>query len=109
MLLRFCSALLIALAMLAAPLTVQRGTAQPASTGSAMAMPGHCEPTNDEGKGPSHKATGGSCCVATCAAPGLAAIGVGVPRPSRNPGRPTSDADRLGTLSEIATPPPKRA
>lgn len=114
MFLRILSVMLIALAMLAAPLTMGDGAAMasPPATAhhrDASAMSGHCDeqPAPDQDK--SHKATGSNCCVATCVAvvtpAGAAELAAYHPLTER----PTSDADRLGTLAEIATPPPRPA
>lgn len=114
MFLRVLSVMLIALAMLAAPLAMGDGAAMASSPaashhGDASAMPGHCDEQPAGNQDKSHKAMGGNCCVATCVAVvapmGAAELPAFHPRTER----PTSDADRLGTLAEIATPPPRLA
>jgi putative hemolysin len=114
MLPRLLSIMLIALAMLAAPLTMSEGTAMAAPApaaaphhGEAAPMPAHC----DEQGSPDTpaKAMGDNCCVATCVAV-VAPAGAG-DLPAYHPlvRRPTSDSARLGILAEIATPPPRTA
>lgn len=114
MLLRMLSVLLIALAMLAAPLTMREGMAMAAETPGAAshheaAGGGHCDEQSAPGQETSGKAMAGDCCIVTCVAVVVPAGAPGLPAYHRLVERPGSDADRLGTLSEIATPPPRLA
>jgi len=112
--LRMLSIMLIALAMLAAPLTMGEGMATaPAPAAAAMhlgemsAMPGHCEEQGTPDK--PAKAMGDNCCVATCVAVVVPAGAGDLPAYHPLVRRPTSDSVRLGILAEIATPPPRTA
>lgn len=114
MLLRMLSIMLIALAILAAPLTMSEGAAMAAPApaaamhhGDAAAMPAHCDEQGTPDK--PTKEMGDNCCVATCVAV-VAPAGAGE-LPAYHPlvRRPSSDSDRLGILAEIATPPPRTA
>ena len=113
MFLRIFPVLLIAAAMLAAPLTMREGMAMAATPAAhhsdAAPMPGHCEDRGASKQGGTHKAGGGNCCIATCVA--VVAPAGSAELPAFHPPmlRPASDAHRLGTLAEIATPPPRLA
>lgn len=115
MLPRMLSVMLIALAMLAAPLTMREGMAMASAPAAEMAMhhgettamPGHCDEPEDGQQNQAHKATGGNCCVATCVAVVVPASEAELPAYHPLTRRPSSDADRIGILVEIATPPPR--
>lgn len=114
MLLRMLSVMLIALAMLAAPLTMRESMAMAAAPAAAphhdaQPMPNHCDEQGSPEQGKSGKAMGGNCCIATCVAVIVPAGAAELPAYQRPAGRPTSDADRRGTLAETATPPPRPA
>jgi hypothetical protein len=113
MFLRIFSVLLIATAMLAAPLTMRDGMAMAAAPAAhhadAAEMPSHCDDRGTSKHDQTHKARGDNCCIATC-------VAVMAPMGSETLVdvhplvlRPASDADRIGTLAEIATPPPRPA
>lgn len=124
-------ALLLALAMIAAPLGMpamaQMTVAEPAtqsrhgemagrgegSQGSGHAQHGgkaaggHC----DEQQTPDHqgKAADKSCCVAMCVAVVVPAAAAELPAHHAVRERPASDLDPRGFLGEVATPPPRLA
>ena len=112
MLSRMLSVMLIALAMLSAPLTMREGAAMAAPAaamhhGEPAAMPDHCEEQGSPDK--PAKAMGDNCCVATCVAVVVPAGTAELPAYHPLVRRPTSDSARLGVLAEIATPPPRTA
>lgn len=105
------SALLIALAMLFAPLAMAGGgmmAKAPAPDHHAqMQAEGHCgdEPAESQGK-----ADDGACCVAACT--GLAlepAIAAEPPLAAATARRPSPDSLRRSFLAKLPTPPPRLA
>ena len=113
--LRLLSSLLVAIAMIFAPLgmpAMAKGTMRmPAAAAvhhGPMAGEGHCDGQQPQ---PDHpvKAADKNCCAAMCHAmvvpPGLAALPA-FPTPRE---RPAPDRFRQGYLGEIATPPPRPA
>jgi hypothetical protein len=112
MYLRFFSVLLIAIAMLAAPLTMRDGMAMAAAApaphhGDAAQIPGHCADRGAPKQDLSHMARGDNCCIATCVAVMTPVGSPTLPQVYSLVLRLVSDADRVGTLAEIATPPPR--
>lgn len=109
--LRQIFAILIAFAMLFAPLAMETGSAMamaPADHQSQMMAQGHCgdQPAQDQ----DGKMMGKSCCVAMCAAVALTA-----PDPVEQLAfaeivdRPSIEQFHHSYLAKLATPPPRRA
>ncbi len=116
MLPRMLSVMLIALAMLAAPLTMRQSMAMAAVPAASqhhvateMAAGNHCDQQGSSDQDQSGKAAGGNCCIATCVAVVVPAGAADLPAFHSLAPRPGSDARRLSYLGEIATPPPRRA
>jgi len=111
MMLRPIFAILIAAAMLFAPLAMQSGSAMamvPADHHSQMIESGHCG--EQPAKGDHGKSTEKSCCVAMCAAVAVA------PTVSFEPHALASSTERPSLaqfhhsfLAELPTPPPRLA
>lgn len=106
---RLLLAMLIAFAMLVAPLSVPGGSAMamaPADHHGEMMGGGHCDeqPSGDD----RNQTAGQSCCVTMCAA--VAAASGAVLEPylfSHSTGRPAPARFRHGFLAELPTPPPR--
>jgi hypothetical protein len=106
--LRFLFAMLVALAMALAPVSMPLGEASAADTSHqdmAMAEEGHCseqQPAEDQAD------KGKPCCAAGCMAaatlPSVADEAIVLPGET---GRPGLDRFRGGIPEEIATPPPR--
>ena len=112
MTLRRLSAMMIAVAMLVAPVGLASGSAMamvPASDHHAQAMDsGHCDdeptPTN-EGQSDEQP-----CCAAMCTAIAMAAAGPVEPlAPAASPDRPSRFGPGHSFLAELPTPPPRLA
>ena len=108
---RLLLAMLIALAMLLAPLSVQGGSAMamaPADHHGEMMDSGHCD-EQPAGSGQDQSA-GQSCCVTMCAAVAAASGHVVEPQPfAQSAGRPAPARFHHGFLAELPTPPPRLA
>jgi hypothetical protein len=104
-------AILIAFAMLFAPLAMQSGAAMaamPSDHHSQMMEKGHCG--EQPAKGTDSKSTDMSCCVAMCTAIAMAPASVVEPFAySRGIDRPAIDQLGRSFLAELPTPPPRRA
>ena len=104
-------AILIAFAMLFAPLAMQTGSAMamaPADHQSQMMDKGHCGDQPASGK--DSKMSGKSCCVAMCTAVAVAPVTPIEPLAyERVVDRPSLVQFRHSYLAELATPPPRRA
>ncbi|MDV3257073.1 MAG: hypothetical protein LOX97_04680 [Sphingomonas sp.] len=104
-------AILIAFAMLFAPLAAQSGAAMamaPADHHAQMMEKGHCG--EQPAKGHDGKAMDKSCCVAMCAAVAVAPSVEAEPHalaPAVQ--HPAPDQLRLSFLAELPTPPPRLA
>ena len=104
-------AILIAFAMLFAPLAMRSGSAMamvPADHQSQMMDKGHCgdQPAKDK----DGKAMGKSCCVAMCTAVAVTAVSAVEPLAfARVVGRPSLEQFHHSYLAKLATPPPRRA
>lgn len=103
-------ALLIAVAMLFAPLSVQGGAAMAAmpSDHHAQMTEGHCgeQPT----KSADRESDGKSCCLATCAAIAVAPFTPLAPHAFvRGIDRPAPEQSGPSFLAELPTPPPRVA
>ena len=109
--LRPLSAILIAFAMLFAPLAMQSGSAMamaPADHHSQMMEKGHCG--DQPARGKDGKATGKSCCVAMCTAIAVAPTASVEPMAStRLLERPSLERPNHSYLARLPTPPPRRA
>ncbi|WP_309601298.1 hypothetical protein [Sphingomonas sp.] len=109
--LRHLSAILIAFAMLFAPLAMETGSAMamaPADHQSQMMVQGHCgdQPAQDQ----DGKKMGKSCCVAMCTAVALtAAAPVDQLAFAKIVDRPSLEPFHHSYLAQLATPPPRRA
>jgi len=103
--------MLIAAAMLFAPLAMQSGNAMamaPAEHHAQMIGKGHCG--DQPIKGDEGKMTGKNCCVAMCtgvAAPAVAPVEA--PAFARIADRPSLVFFHHSYLAKLATPPPRRA
>ena len=105
------SAILIAFAMLFAPLAMQSGGAMamaPADHHSQMMEKGHC---GDQPMPVKHgKSMGKSCCVAMCTAIAVApTVSVEPMAFARMIERPSLEQSVHGYLAKLPTPPPRRA
>ena len=104
-------ALLIAFAVLFAPLAMQTGSAMamaPADHQSQMMDQGHC--SDQPASGQDGKMTGKSCCIAMCTAVAVAAPSLVEPLAfGRVLDRPSLDRFHHSYLAKLATPPPRRA
>lgn len=104
-------AILIAIAMLFAPLAMPAGSAMaamPAGHSAQMMGKGHCG--EQPAKGQDGKAADKNCCVAMCA-PAVVAPSAQV-EPQiyhRTINRPASQHQGRNFLAELPTPPPRRA
>ena len=104
-------AILIAFAMLLAPLAMQTGSAMamaPADHQSQMMDKGHCGDQPASGK--DSKMSGKSCCVAMCTA--IAVVPGSPVEPlayARSVDRPTIEQFGRSFLAKLPTPPPRRA
>ena len=104
-------AMLIAFAMLFAPLALQSGAAMamaPADHHAQMMETGHCG--DQPAKSPDGKKMDKSCCVAMCAAVAVVPAVQGEPHalaPSVD--LPVLDQFQRSYLAELPTPPPRRA
>ena len=104
-------AMLIAFAMLFAPLAMQSGSAMamaPADHHAQMMESGHCgeQPAKDQGG----KSVDKSCCVAMCTAIAVAPVVPVEPHAfAKNVDRPSLTPFHHGVLAELPTPPPRRA
>jgi len=103
--------MLIAAAMLFAPLAMQSGSAMamaPADHHAQMMDKGHCGDQPVEGE--AGKMMGKSCCVAMCTG---VAVSAGVPVETlafaRIVDRPSLEVFHHSYLAKLATPPPRRA
>lgn len=109
--LRLLPAMLIALAMLFAPLAMQSGAAMamaPAGHHAQMTKAGHCG--EQPAKSHDGKAMDKSCCAAMCAAVAIAPAAEGEPHalaPSVE--HPSLDFFHHSFLAELPTPPPRLA
>ena len=106
------SAIMIAVAMLFAPVGMASGRAMavaPAAEHHAQAMEsGHCEdppePTDES------KADEQPCCAAMCTAIAVAPVGPVEPlAPAASPDRPSLSGPGHSFLAELPTPPPRPA
>lgn len=109
--LRSLTAMLIALAMLFAPLALQSGAAMamaPADHHSQMSKGGHCD-----GQSPQRQDSGApdkSCCAAMCTAVAVApALSIEPHALAPNVDRPRLDLFHHSFLAELPTPPPRLA
>ena len=104
-------AILIAFAMLFAPLATQSGSAMamgPADHQSQMMNQGHCSDQPTGGK--DSKMPGKSCCVAMCTAVAVAPVSPVEPLAfERVADRPSLVQFHHSYLAKLATPPPRRA
>ena len=104
-------AILIAFAMLFAPLAMQTGSAMamaPADHQSQMIDQGHC--SDQPAEGTDGKTMAKSCCAAMCTAVAVAAPSAVEPLVFRRVlDRPSLDRFHHGYLAKLATPPPRRA
>ena len=104
-------AMLIAVAMLFAPLAIQSGSAMamaPADHHSQMMKSGHCgeQPAKEQNGNPVDK----SCCVAMCTAIAVApAVPVEPHAFAANIERPSLTQFHHSFLAELPTPPPRLA
>ena len=106
------SAIIIAVAMLFAPVGMASGSAvamAPASEHHAQAMEGgHCEdppPPNNESQSDEQP-----CCAAMCTAIAVAPVGPVEPlAPAASPDRPSLSGPGHSFLAELPTPPPRPA
>lgn len=108
---RQLSAIMIAFAMLFAPLAMETGSAMamaPADHQSQMMEKGHCgdQPAQSQ----NGKAMGKSCCVAMCTAVALTTAAPVEQLPfARIVDRPSLEQFHHSYLAKLATPPPRRA
>ena len=104
-------AILIAFAMLLAPLAMQTGSAMamaPTDHQSQMMDKGHCSDQPASGK--DSKMAGKSCCAAMCAAVAVSPVSPAQPLAfERASDRPSLVQFRHSYLAKLATPPPRRA
>ena len=104
-------AILIAFAMLFAPLAMQTGSAMamaPADHQSQMMDQGHC--SDQPAEGTDGKTMAKSCCIAMCTAVAVAAPSLVEPLAfGRVLDRPSLDRFHHSYLAKLATPPPRRA
>ena len=104
-------AMLIAIAMLFAPLAIQGSSAMamaPADHHAQMMESGHCG--EQPAKGDHDKAPDKSCCVAMCSAVAVAPTAFVEPHSfSRPVERPALDQFQRSFLAELPTPPPRLA
>ena len=104
-------AILIAFAMLFAPLATQSGSAMamgPADHQSQMMNQGHCSDQPTGGK--DSKMPGKSCCVTMCTAVAVAPVSPVEPLAFGGVAdRPALDQFYRSYLAKLATPPPRRA
>ena len=104
-------AILIAFAMLFAPLAMQTGGAMamaPTDHQSQMMDKGHCSDQPASGK--DSKMAGKSCCVAMCMAVAVSPVSPVEPLAfERVVDRPSLVQFRHSYLAKLATPPPRRA
>ena len=104
-------AILIAFAMLFAPLAMETGSAMamaPADHQSQMMEKGHCG--DQPAKGKDGKTMDKSCCVAMCTAVAVTAVSPVEPLAfARIADLPSLDQFHHSYLAKLATPPPRRA
>ena len=104
-------AILIAFAMLFAPLAMQSGAAMamaPADHNAQMMETGHC--SEQPAKSHNGKMVDKSCCAAMCAAVAVApAVTTEPDTYARTVDRPAPDQFQRSYLAELPTPPPRRA
>ena len=104
-------AILIAFAMLFAPLAMETGSAMamaPADHQSQMMEKGHCG--DQPAKGEDGKTMNKSCCVAMCTAVAVTVVSPVEPLAfARIVDRPSLDQFHHSYLAKLATPPPRRA
>ena len=104
-------AIMIAFAMLFAPLATQSGSAMamgPTDHQSQMMNQGHCSDQPTGGK--DSKVPGKSCCVAMCTAVAVEPASPIEPMAfERVADRPSLDQFHHSYLAKLATPPPRRA
>ena len=105
-------AILIAFAMLFAPLAVSNGNAMAmaptADHHAQMTESGHCG--EQPAKADHEKAPDKSCCVAMCAAVAVAPTAIIEPQSFSRPSEaPAPDQFQRGFLAELPTPPPRLA
>lgn len=104
-------AILIAFAMLFAPLAMETGSAMamaPADHQSQMMEKGHCG--DQPAKGKDGKTMDKSCCVAMCTAVAVTAVSPVEPLAfARIVDRPSLEQFHHSYLAKLATPPPRRA
>jgi len=104
-------AILIAVAMLFAPLAMQSGSAMaamPADQHSQKMEKSHCG--DQPSKGAEQKSTGKSCCVATCTAIAIAPLSSSAPMMFlRVVGQSGLYRAGLSFLAKLPTPPPRPA
>lgn len=104
-------AMLIAVAMLFAPLAMQSGSAMamaPADHQGRMMEKGRCG--EQPAKGKNSESGDRSCCVAMCTAVANAPVSPLEPNAfPRSVGRPSPQPFRHGYLAKLPTPPPRRA
>ena len=104
-------AILIAIAMLFAPLAMQTGSAMamaPTDHQSQMMNKGHCSDQSASGK--DSKMAGKSCCAAMCTAVAVSPVSPVEPLAfERVADRPSLVQFRHSYLAKLATPPPRRA
>lgn len=104
-------AILIAYAMLFAPLAMQSGAAMamaPADHNAQMMETGHC--SEQPAKSHNGKMVDKSCCAAMCAAVAVApAVTTEPDTYARTVDRPATDQFQRSYLAELPTPPPRRA
>ena len=104
-------AILLAVALLFAPLATLSGSAMamaPADHHAQMAESGHCG--EKPAKGDHEKAPEKSCCLAMCAAVAVAPTASIEPHSFSRPSeRPAPDQFQRSFLAELPTPPPRLA
>ena len=110
---RLISSILIAVAMLLAPLAMQSGAAMAMAPGdhqAQMMSAGHCDSKPTDAQDEDHGKAAKNCCVAMCAAAAIepaAAIGPQIFGPTL---RSAAVQDfRFGYFGELPTPPPRSA
>jgi hypothetical protein len=106
-------AMLIAVAMIFAPLAMQEGAAMaapgPSHHGAMSAEADHCG-ANASHRQDRDKSADKSCCAAMCIGIAIAPVSAGrALAHSRMILRPSAEPFRRGYLGEIATPPPRFA
>ena len=105
---RLVASLLLAIAMMVAPLGVPamaEASAPVSHHGPMAGEGGHCDEQTQPDR--PHKAADKSCCAAMCLGVVVPSGAAELPAYHAPRERPAPDRFRLGYLGEIATPPPK--